>query len=225
MRVFGRAMILAALLCAPSLASAAPIGLGDGGCDLVASAECRLLAVDPLTFTGMEGSFQSFGDIALFSFTFLEETRLTATTSSYALGAGASTRRSGCFAPTVPSLNSSARMALHSPDSSTSISLWATTTTASISCSRPIRISWRSLPIPTTSPALPTRFRPAFRAMTLWRSRNAAKRLAVLRSILRRPPSTTVGRSPYQNLEHWHSLGLARWPHSCGGARRSTRRT
>jgi hypothetical protein len=89
MRLFGRGLILAAFLCAsaPSVAGAAPIGLGSGGCaGLVASAECRLLDIDPATFAGLEGSFQTFGDIALFAFTFLEDTRLIATTSSYAAG-------------------------------------------------------------------------------------------------------------------------------------------
>ena len=89
MRLFGRGLILGAVLYAfaPSTASAAPIGLGSGGCgDLVTSAECRLLGIDPATFAGIEGAFQTFGDIALFAFTFLEETHLTAATSSYAAG-------------------------------------------------------------------------------------------------------------------------------------------
>lgn len=89
MRLLGRGLILGALLCAsaPSVASAAPIGLGSGGCgELVASADCRLLNIDLAAFAGLEGSFETFGDIALFAFTFLEETHLTATTSSYAAG-------------------------------------------------------------------------------------------------------------------------------------------
>ena len=89
MRVFTRGLILGALFCAsaPSVASAAPIGLGSGGCGvLVASADCRLLSIDAATFAGLEGSLQTFSDVALFAFTFLEETRLTATTSSYAAG-------------------------------------------------------------------------------------------------------------------------------------------
>jgi hypothetical protein len=90
MRVFRRGLILAALFCAsaPSVAGAAPIGLGDDACTgLVASPDCRLLTIDdPFTFGGLEGGFETYNDVALFALTFTEATRLTVTTTSHAGG-------------------------------------------------------------------------------------------------------------------------------------------
>ena len=94
MRVFGRVVLtVAGLICAagPSTADAAPIVLGSagtscGGLVAATSAECQMFALDllaPATFTG---EFLTAADVALFSFTFSDETRLTVTTSSYAAG-------------------------------------------------------------------------------------------------------------------------------------------
>lgn len=103
MRVFRRGLILAALLCAsaPSVAGAAPILAGSTTCgDLVATTECSLLGIDPLSaeLLQLSGDFVSSSDIALFSFTFDEgtQTRLTVTTTSFA---------SGSFDPTLALFN------------------------------------------------------------------------------------------------------------------------
>ena len=76
MRVFGRGLILAALLCAsaPSLASAAPILNGGGGqeCDGLVSdltlGHCRLFDIDPFAVDPLNVSFENVQDVALFRF-------------------------------------------------------------------------------------------------------------------------------------------------------------
>jgi len=90
MRVCGRALILGVLVavCTPWAASAAPIAITDGGScgELAATESCGLFALDPFTPHQVDGILGSAADLFLFEFTFLEETTLTVTTSSYGLG-------------------------------------------------------------------------------------------------------------------------------------------
>ena len=88
MRVFGRGLILAALLCAtaPSVAGAAPILNGTGGAScggIVASASlghCGLF--DILSFADpLSGSFENLEDVALFRFTVSDPSTFSATIS------------------------------------------------------------------------------------------------------------------------------------------------
>jgi hypothetical protein len=89
MRVFGRSLILAALLCAfaPSRAGAAPIlGTGSTGCTSVLGSDpttCSLLNVDPFGTGAIEGEFTFHNDVALFTFTLTGDTLFSARTTSF----------------------------------------------------------------------------------------------------------------------------------------------
>jgi len=90
MRVFGRGLILGALLCAsaPSVAGAAPIlGPGSLGCSSVLGADagtCSLLTIDPFSPEAIAGEFAFHNDVALFSFTLTGDTLFSARTTSFA---------------------------------------------------------------------------------------------------------------------------------------------
>jgi hypothetical protein len=90
MRVFGRGLILAALLCAaaPSVVGAAPIlGAASLGCGSVLGADtstCSMVNIDPFSPDAIEGAFTFHNDIALFSFTLTGDTNFSARTTSYA---------------------------------------------------------------------------------------------------------------------------------------------
>src|SRR5687767_1365840 len=94
MRVSGRAFVLGllAIALAPAAASAAPILLRSpaGSCGGVVpdtTLNCSVFALDPFSAdSAWEGTFEDPSDVALFSFTFDEASRLTVTTSSWADG-------------------------------------------------------------------------------------------------------------------------------------------
>jgi len=93
MRASRRAIVLGFVLavCAPGAASASPMLGGSGGSDctfgLVTLANCSLFALDPFSPDPLrEGTFDTAGDLAIFSFHFDEASRLSVSTSSYADG-------------------------------------------------------------------------------------------------------------------------------------------
>jgi len=94
MRTSRRAVVLGFLVavCAPGAAVASPVLGGSSGtaCTFLGAgtlANCSLFALDPFSPDPLrEGTFDTPGDVALFSFTFDETSRLSVTTSSYAAG-------------------------------------------------------------------------------------------------------------------------------------------
>ncbi len=94
MRVSGRALVLGflAVVLAPAAASAAPILVGRpaGACGALVpdtTLNCSAFALDPFAADPTwEGAFEDPSDVALFSFTFDEASRLSVTTSSWAAG-------------------------------------------------------------------------------------------------------------------------------------------
>lgn len=89
MRVFGRALVLGAMLvaCLPTGAAAAPIVVGDGtACGFGLGSNCGLFDLFDASSTTarQDGTFGDLGDdIFLFSFHLDEATRLTVTTDSW----------------------------------------------------------------------------------------------------------------------------------------------